>query len=56
MNHHWRRFLALLLTLTTVLSLLPAGFALEDAGEAAAAQESLEEPAGAPIILIPPTC
>lgn len=46
MNHHWRRFLALLLTLTTVLSLLPAGFALEDAGEAAAAQESLEEPAG----------
>ena len=46
MNHHWRRFLALLLTLTTVLSLLPAGFALEDAADAAAAQESLEEPAG----------
>ena len=38
--------LALLLTLTTVLSLLPAGFALEDAADAAAAQESLEEPAG----------
>lgn len=45
MNHRWRRFLALLLTLTTVLSLLPAGFALEVPEEPAASQESLEEPA-----------